>query len=330
MVWRKDFRGDIESCLRGESSVVGETAVQDARCVVTIGNFDGVHRGHQVLIDKAVTRSREARTPMRVLTFHPHPAAVLRGSLTHFLLTPGQLKHQYLVQAGAGEITELAFTADFATMPPEVFLDEVLGGSLRAAHVVVGYNFTFGHKGAGTVELLEKWGRHSGVTVDIVEPARDPATDRAISSSWIRTLIAQGQLKQATEFLGHPFTVEGTVQEGDHRGRGLGARTLNLVWPEEQVLLPYGVYAGLVRLQGQREPLKAVANFGVRPTFDGNDPRLEIHLLGDILDNWYGRTIQFDLLHHLREERRFDTAESLADQIQQDVAEALRVLTMGS
>ncbi len=299
--------------------------------VVTVGNFDGVHRGHQVLIQRALGIARQTSRPMLVLTFEPHPVVVLRGSCSHFLLTPGDLKRQFLEEVGATWLRVMPFTAEFARLAPLSFLDNVLAGDLKASHVVVGYNFTFGHKGAGDVNLLRNWGESRGIFTEIVEPWRDREGGQAVSSSWIRQLVQEGRIEEAEQFLGHPFAVQGVVQEGDHRGRQLGAPTINLIWPEIQVAAPYGVYAGMATIEGHATPLMAVANFGVRPTFGASDARLEIHLLEDFKGaaSLYGKTVRFDLLHWLRAEKKFEDAGALSRQIRRDAEQARQLLQAG-
>lgn len=299
----------------------------DEPTVVTIGNFDGVHRGHQALIGRALTLSRESGRPMVVLTFDPHPAKVLRGTVDHFLITPGELRMHWLAEAGAQWVRVLPFTREFAGISAEQFMNETLARELHAQHVVVGYNFSFGRGGLGNVALLDAWAKEHGIGLDVVEPYRDlERTHDAVSSSRIRELVRAGDVSDAEALLGHPFRVRGTVLEGDHRGRALGAPTLNLAWPAEQVMPPFGVYAGITHLPNH-ETASAVANFGVRPTFGGDqEPRLEIHLLGNTEGTPYGGAVQFDLLYHLREERRFESPEALKQQIASDVESAERLL----
>ena len=154
---------------------------------------------------------------------------------------------------------------------------------------------------------------------------RDGPSGEVVSSSRIRTLVRDGDLTQAEAFLGHPFRVLGPIVEGDRRGRSMGAPTLNLIWPADQVAPPYGVYAGRAGLAAEK-PVPAVANFGIRPTFGGGDPRLEVHLLEDITGDHYGDQVRFELLHHLREERRFESPQALQAQIRRDVETARRLL----
>lgn len=297
--------------------------------VVTIGNFDGVHRGHLALIEQAKIESGRLKLPLAALTFEPHPAAVLRGSLSNFLLSPGTLKYELLEQTGVDVVRVLPFTPDFARMDPDAFLDQILARDLEARHVVVGYNFTFGHKGSGDAEKLAAWGRHQGVGIDIVGPFRVSGGE-AVSSSLIRGLVAHGEVAAARELLGHPFRVAGLVQRGDQRGRKLGAPTLNLEWPENQVAPPYGIYAGFAQLEQSEPNLMAVASYGVRPTFGDNAPLFEIHVLEGLPQDQYGRRVAFDFLYRLRDEIKFDSPEDLAEQIRLDVEKAVQLLRQGA
>lgn len=290
--------------------------------VVTIGNFDGIHLGHRRLIERAREVSDRAQLPMVVLTFEPHPAAVLRGSVDHLLIAPGSQKYELLAQIGVPQVRVLPFTPEFARMPASDFLNQTLAGELQARWIVVGYNFTFGFKGLGNVGLLAEWGRDRGVGLEIVEPFRVPITDAVVSSSAIRGLIAQGAVERAGEYLGHPFVVAGVVRRGDQRGRDLGAPTLNLDWRSDQVMPPYGIYAGWVCLPANLGRRMAVANFGVRPTFGDNPPLLEVHVLDGGIGDLYGQVIQFEFHFYLREERRFSHVSDLAAMIQEDIANA--------
>lgn len=292
--------------------------------VVTIGNFDGVHLGHQALIQRALAVAQQQRQKMLVVTFDPHPASVLRGPLEHYLITPGALKLHYLDQTGVKWVRLLRFTPEFAQIPAETFLDRILAERLQASAVVVGYNFSFGRGGLGNVALLEEWGHRRRVEIVISPPYRDPG-GAAVSSSAIREFIRQGALGQAQALLGHPFAVEGTIMHGDRRGRELQAPTLNLLWPLEQVAPPFGVYAGLATI-ADNAPRRAVCNFGVRPTFGESSPRLEVHLLDVELGEHYGEFLHLDLLHFMREERKFATPAELVSQIQRDIDESRRLL----
>lgn len=294
------------------------------RSVLTIGNFDGVHRGHQHLIARAQEEAARCELPVRVVTFEPHPSVVLGRPAGRFLLTPGSLKWRFMESLGVESVSVLPFTAEFAEMDAESFLNDILRDGLKAAHVVVGFNFTFGRGGLGNGELLHAWGESQHIPVTVVEPFIDPVSGVSISSSRIRTLIREGSMEQAAGLLGHAYEVGSAVASGDQRGRDLGAPTLNLAVPSDQVMGPYGVYAGWVWVRGQR--LGAVANWGVRPTFGGTEPSLEVHALESLSFDHYGDMVRFEVGPYLRPEQRFESPEALGAQIRKDVEEAAKWL----
>ncbi|MCY0898267.1 MAG: riboflavin biosynthesis protein RibF [Firmicutes bacterium] len=291
---------------------------------VTIGNFDGVHRGHQALIARTLEAAVAEQLGMVVVTFDPHPALILRGSIDRFLITPDPLKQRYLTEAGAQDIVTLPFTPAFRDMEPEVFLDHVLREELQARYVVVGDNFTFGRGGRGRVDFLRDWGLRQHIRVEVLPPERPAASDRPISSSWIRQLIQAGNLAEAIDLLGHPFTVAAVVSPGEQRGRALTVPTLNFEPPSTQVMPPFGVYAGFLTIQEQTYP--AVANWGVRPTFGGGRPRWEVHALEPVSWDLYGRTVEFDVIAWVRDEQQFESPEALRRQIGRDVEQARALL----
>ncbi len=292
--------------------------------VVTIGNFDGVHRGHQALIMTAQERARRRGQEMLAMTFEPHPVTVLKGMVANFLLTPGGLKAHYLERAGVENLAVIPFTPAFAAMEPERFLDAVLKEQFQASTVVVGFNFSFGRGGRGNAAMLEQWGERHGIEVVIAPPYVDAETHQAVSSTMVRQELAAGAVDGAERLLGHAFSVEGPVLQGDQRGRAMEVPTLNLKPPAVQVMPPYGVYAGWVAVED--ETLMAVANWGVRPTFGGIDPILEAHALEPMAFGHYGQTVRFDFCCRLREERKFDTTEALVGQIAADVQQARELL----
>lgn len=292
--------------------------------VVTIGSFDGVHRGHQELIRTAREIARTRELDMVVLTFDPHPLAVLRESSTSYLLTPTDLKLDYLRQYQVPWVRVLPFTRELAMVPAFAFLELEIYSALRVQAVVVGYNFTFGAGGAGTPETLRQWGESRGVSVHVVDPVL-LADSTVISSSLIRKHIQNGAVHEAMQALGHPFAVLSSVVEGDGRGRQLGFPTVNMKPPNEQLAPPYGVYAGRFG-EGSDISRPAVANWGVRPTFGGQEPVLEVHLLDNGPGPSAGHLVRFDFVRHLRAERRFASSKELQSQIGQDVAHARRVL----
>ncbi len=294
------------------------------RSVLTIGNFDGVHRGHRHLIARAQEEAARRGLPVRVVTFEPHPAVVLGRPAGRFLLTPGSLKWRFMERLGVASVSVLPFTAEFAQLDAESFLNDIVRDSLKAAHVVVGFNFSFGKGGLGNGELLRAWGESQNIPVTVVEPYVDPGTGTSISSSRIRTLVREGAMEQAAALLGHAYEVESAVAAGDQRGREIGAPTLNLRVPSDQVMGPYGVYAGWISVRGRR--LGAVANWGVRPTFGGTEPSLEVHALEPLGFDHYGDLVRFEIGPYLRPEQRFESPEALGAQIRKDVEEAAKWL----
>ncbi len=292
-------------------------------CVTTIGNFDGVHLGHQKLLAKSQEIAARLDLDMVVMTFDPHPLTVLRPGNEPYLLTPLNLKLDYLSQFGVPWVEVVPFTMDTAAIPPLAFLEIYLAQRLPTAAVVVGYNFTFGAGGVGTPQTIQQWGRKRQVHVDVVEPVRTDTEDLVVSSSAIREAIRVGRIDVARGLLGHSFTVQGEMVTGDGRGRRMGVPTANLLAPPQQLMPPFGVYAGiLVTSEGRHH---AVANWGIRPTFGGSDPVLEIHVLetGDWnLTGW----LQFEFIQHLRPERKFDTSAQLYEQIGRDRDQAAKEL----
>ncbi|CAB1128775.1 FMN adenylyltransferase,Riboflavin kinase [Candidatus Hydrogenisulfobacillus filiaventi] len=302
----------------------------DEPTVVTVGSFDGVHRGHQALLAAAREVAAREGLPMVVLTFDPHPRAVLKGPLTRYLLTPTPVKLAVLEELGVPAVKVMPFTPAVAAQPAEEFLEQELAGRLRARVVVVGYSFTFGARAQGTPELLQHWMAARGGEAVVVPPVR-LADGTPVSSSYIRERILDGDLEAAEAALGHPFRVEGPVRPGLAQGRQLGFPTANVEVPPEQIMGPYGVYAGFARLAGEAEPRPAVANWGVRPTVvtGHGHPWLEVYLLdadrrpvGDLR----GQVLRFDCRSRIRAERRFHSLEALKAQIARDVEEARRRL----
>lgn len=285
------------------------------RPVVTIGNFDGVHRGHQALVSAA----RELAGPhgrVCVLTFDPSPREVLQG-VRQPALQPIDERVAALGQAGADEVVVQPFSTDLAALSAEDFCATVLLSDLDAGGLVVGWDFRFGRGRAGDVDLLR---RLSGVPV--VQVSGVEVDGDVVSSSRVRRLVAEGDVVGAARLLGRPHRVSGRVVHGDARGRQLGFPTANLV--SDSWLLPaHGVYAVRVDVDGAQ--VDGVANLGVRPTFAGRQLRVEVHLL-DFAADLYDRTLRVAFVARVREERAFAGLDALVAQIADDVASARRLL----
>lgn len=292
--------------------------------VVTIGNFDGVHRGHRVLLRRAVGTAAEREVRSVVVTFEPHPAAVLRPGTEPLRLQSLDERIETLAATGVDLVLVLPFTPELAASTPEAFIDRVLAGSLRAVRVVVGTNFRFGHRAAGDVVTLVEQGERAGFEVEAVTLLE--LGDQPLSSSVVRQHVADGDVVWAREAIGRPFSVRGTVVPGDGRGRTIGVPTANLDVPADRLVPGNGVYAGHARWDDRVVP--AVTNIGVRPTFDGTTRTVEVHLL-DADEDLYGRVLTFDVEHRIRGEQRFEGPDQLVARIRQDIEDA-RSLLAGS
>jgi riboflavin kinase / FMN adenylyltransferase len=304
--------------------VRGLDAVTHEPSVVTIGNFDGVHRGHQVLLRRAVALAARHEARSVAVTFDPHPAVLLRADAAPPRLQTLEDRVAALAAAGLDTVLVLPFTRELASSTPAAFVAEVLAGSLAAVRVVVGTNFRFGAKAAGDVVTLLELGEQHGFTPEAVTLLE--MDGRRISSSAIREHLQDGDLAWATVALGRPYQLGGVVVHGDGRGRGIGFPTANLAIDPDLVVPATGVYAGHALLDGGWVP--AVTNVGLRPTFDGTTRTVEVHLL-DVDRDLYGQQLAFRFLHRLRSEQRFDGVEALVAQIGADVARARGLLAGG-
>jgi riboflavin kinase / FMN adenylyltransferase len=299
-----------------------------ASSVVTIGVFDGVHRGHQRIISGAAEAAAELGVPVVVITFDPHPAEVTRPGSHPPLLCTTRRRAQLLADMGVDAVCVLPFTYEFSQLGPDEFVRAVLVERLHARRVVVGENFRFGHRAAGDVALLAELGEKYDFTAEGVPLLADGGV--TISSSGIRTRLAGGDVAGARRDLGRPHRVEGVVVRGQQRGRALGFPTANLETPPYTVIPADGVYAGwLARLgeQGQEtERWPAAISVGTNPTFDGRERTVEAYALDrDDLD-LYGVHMAVDFAGRLRGMVRFESAAALAEQMRRDVDTARALL----
>ena len=265
---------------------------------VAVGSFDGVHLGHREVI----------RGSDSVLTFDPHPSAVVAPQHTPKLLTPLEVKAELVAALGVQEMIVIPFDASFAKRGPEEFIEDVLVGTLGATYVSVGENFRFGNRAKGDPQMLAEDSRFSTRVVPLLE-----VDGEIVSSSHIRGLVLAGEVEQATGFLGAPFQMRGEVVSGDQRGRELGFPTANLI-PDDALVCPgHGVYACLA------DERPAAVNVGVRPTFvTGRGELVEAYIL-DFEGDLYGKDLRLDFLSRLRGEKRFQSAEELVAQMHRDV-----------
>jgi riboflavin kinase/FMN adenylyltransferase len=299
-----------------------------ARPVLTVGNFDGVHLGHQAILRTVVERARALDGESVVYTFDPHPRKVLRPERAPRLLTTLEQKLELLERAGADVAIVEPFTREFARTPAETFIRDVLYAQIRPLEVYVGYDFHFGHDRQGSMRLLTELGPHLGFAVTIIPEVTIDAGD--VNSTRIRQVLGDADPEQAAAMLGRDYTVRGRIVEGERRGRTLGFPTANLD-PENEVLPAAGVYAGRLRCLDDGDPRRdtewpIVTNVGVRPTFEGRRETVaEAHLI-DFEGELYGRRVELSFRFHLRAERRFPGLDELRKQIAADVAEARRRL----
>lgn len=290
---------------------------------VAIGNFDGMHRGHQAVCALARETAGREHCPTLILTFEPHPQAVFAPDRPLFRLTPAPMKAWLAGKAGFDGVVEQAFTRDFACLAPEAFVEEVLVARLGATHIVTGHDFRYGKDRAGDVHTLREAGRRHGFGLDIVEPFRDEGGE-IVSSTRIRRLLAEGDPAQAAGLLGYRYTVEAPVSGGRQLGRTLGFPTANMAL-EPDCGLAHGIYA--VRLRRADGSLHdGVASFGRRPTVDEDGAPLLETFLFDFEDDLYGETCRVSLFAFLRGEEKFDGLDALTAQMKRDEAEARALL----
>ena len=285
--------------------------------VVTIGNFDGHHRGHQSLLQTVVARARKVGGTAVVLTFDPHPVRVLAPHVELKFLTSPEEKLARFKLAGVDEVVFLAFTPALAAMTAEEFADIVLHRHLGVAELFVGEHFAFGKGRAGRIADLERFGAERGFTVHAVRPVM--VNGDVVSSTRIRHLIQAGQVEEAGALLGRAYGMTGTVVTGLQQGQALGWPTANLRIPPERVTPPDGVYAARATYDGTS--YDAVVYIGSRPTFGGGERLIEVNLL-DHRDNLYGKSIAVEFIEHLRADHVFPSAQELAVQIARDVDRA--------
>lgn len=287
--------------------------------VVALGNFDGVHLGHQHLIRNMVSKARGIGGTSFVFTFYPHPRAVLHPQSAPPMLLTQEAKEKMISALGADIMIRANFTRQFSQMSPEEFVSRILINALQVRWVFIGYNYSFGYKGQGTPDLLKELGKKYGFNVHITAPVT--VDGDVVSSTLIRHLLREGDISRARKFLGYCPYVEGDVVLGERRGRMLGFPTANLEIDSRIMVPANGVYS--VKVQVDDDNFMGVANIGVKPTFHGGNNRrnIEVHLL-DFYGNLYGKRIKVFFSRRLREEKRFSSVSELIRQIKQDILHA--------
>ena len=280
--------------------------------VVAIGVFDGVHRGHQLLVHRAVETARLRNARALVVTFDPHPTTVVHPDAVPRLLTTIERRVRLLRDCGADEVVVLPFTHELSQLSPADFVDQMLRGRLHAIHVVVGEGWRFGHKAAGDIPML----RSLGVSVEAVALLHDEFD--IVSSTYVRRRLAEGDVVAASRVLGRPHLVEGPVVRGDARGRTLGYPTANLLLPSWLAIPADGVYAGYLSRDESAERMPAAISVGTNPTFDGVVRRVEAYVLDEDLD-LYDRHVVVEFVEGLRGMVKFDAVDDLIAQMGRDV-----------
>lgn len=298
----------------------------EAPTAVTIGVFDGVHLGHRAVMDRLVDRARAGGLVPAALTFDPHPLEFVAPERAPRLLTTVVQRVELLAACGIGIVGVLPFP-EIRDLSPETFAVDLLGGRLAARYVAVGTDFRFGRDRAGDVDVLRALGRVHGFEVEAVDLVAR-IDGEVVSSTRIRSDIAEGRVADAAVLLGRPVELRGVVVHGDARGRTIGFPTANIHVPERLAVPADGVYAAWCRLGGVRADgrrLPAVVNIGVRPTFDGTRRIVEVHLL-DVDEDLYGAELVVDLVDRIRDEVRFGSVDVLVARLHEDVAAGRKIL----
>ncbi|MFN3625576.1 MAG: bifunctional riboflavin kinase/FAD synthetase [Hyphomicrobium sp.] len=288
--------------------------------VLAIGNFDGVHRGHQALLRSAVAIGRELKAPAGALIFEPHPREFFHPEEPHFHLTPLPQKLKLFERAGLDVAVVLPFDAALAALSADDFVKRVVVDSLGARHVIIGHDFFFGRNRGGTPETMRAAAVEQGFGITVIPPVAEDG--EVFSSSAIRLHLAQGDVKGAARLLGRTWDVEGKVVGGAKRGTGLGFPTANIPL-SRGTALGHGIYAVRVNVDGERHD--GAAYLGTRPTYDNGMPVLEVFLF-DFDGDLYAKTIAVEFVDFIRPDRKFDSSEALVEQMNRDVARARDIL----
>jgi riboflavin kinase/FMN adenylyltransferase len=288
------------------------------RTILSVGNFDGLHVGHQRILKAVRERARIAKQRSAVVTFDPHPMKVLRPDGAPPMIQTLSQRLAGFEQAGIDAALVLRFDRSLSLVSAGEFVKRILVGCLRVGAIFIGGNFRFGHRGAGDVRLLSEMGRREGFSVEIVPPAE--VGGEVVSSTWVRNAVAAGNVADAIPLLGRPFSLSGEIRPGAGRGRTILFPTLNL-FPEQELLPGLGVYATECALGSQ--VYSSVTNVGTRPTFNGEGITVESHLFG-FSQNVTSGPMEVRFLARIRDEKKFSGAEELREQIARDIAEAQR------
>jgi riboflavin kinase / FMN adenylyltransferase len=320
--------GSFEEARRRQTPAGEDPSAPGGVSFATIGTFDGVHLGHQAILRQLVSEARAADARVVVVTFHPHPSAVLRGIDQPYYLSSPEERAHLLGETGVDTVITLKFDLALASLSAEEFMRQ-MSAATHLRQLWVGSDFALGRNRSGDPDALREIGRELGYTLRLAEqvtlPAEQGDQQERISSSAIRRLVRAGQVARAAQMLGRPYAVEGPVEHGEARGRLLGFPTANIGYWTEKITPAYGVYATWAWIGARRVP--SVTSVGVRPTFDNppDQPRVEAYLI-DFDEDLYGQQVRVEFLEFLRPELRFGSAQELIDQMIIDTLNAREVL----
>ena len=292
---------------------------------VTVGSFDGVHRGHQELIKNMTVQAHQNGRPAVVITFSPHPAVFFKRVPAGYSLTSPEEREALLKNIGVDHVVTLNFDTELANLTAQNFM-QMLKDNLDLEKLFIGFDFALGRDRTGTMDVLQQFGKFMGYQVEVITPVR--IEGRIISSSQIRQALREGKIKEANDMLGRPYSLEGPVIHGEHRGNKLGFATANISIPEDRLLPARGVYACRGMVDGKT--YQAVTNIGIRPTFANplEYPRVEPHLL-DLNEDLYGKNLKIELLEYLRPEQTFANAADLIAQVNRDISKTKELFANG-
>ncbi|OGW97625.1 MAG: riboflavin biosynthesis protein RibF [Omnitrophica WOR_2 bacterium GWA2_45_18] len=309
---------------------IGKVKKVIPRAVLVIGVFDGLHLGHQELIQRAIRRARELKGPVVVMTFWPHPVQVLRPEVNLPLIISLPYRLKLLEDLGVAQCIVIHFTKKFSQLTPEKFIKNFLMSHLKPQEIFVGDDFRFGQNRSGSLECFQMAGHQYGFkvnvlpSIDVAESLSGKKAKRKISSTMIRQLIAQGELKKIKSLLGRNMAIMGKVKRGEARGKTLGFPTAN-IYPQNEIVLPLGVYAVHVWFQDRR--FQGMADVGLQPSFKISNERVAVEVfIFDFHKNLYGHEIIVEFIKKIREERMFYTKEELIAQLQKDEIKARAIL----
>ena len=300
---------------------LGKITERFTNSVITLGNFDGIHLGHQELVRMVIRRAREINGQSMVVTFRPHPLKVLAPEKCPPLISIYEEKIPLFEKLGIDVLVKIPFSLRFAEMTPRQFVKEILCDTLGAKDIFVGYNYRFGKGREGTTQTLKQMGREFGFSVHEVDQIS--LDGEVISSTKIRQFLKNGEVEHAARLLGRPYAITGIVIKGDSRGKSLGFPTANIA-SKHSIIPSNGVYA--VKLLARERCLDGIVNIGVRPTFGTRSLAIEVHVF-NFNEDLYGEEITLFFIRKIREEKKFGTPQALIDQITKDISTAKEILS---